>query len=97
LRSWAHSTPKNRKGLHCLQIPIPAALNPGASSVTINAGNPPLGRAATAAAEEIVAVANPALDIHTYICGLNNMVSAVRERLTSFGWNKKQIVFEPYD
>ncbi len=36
-------------------------------------------------------------DIHTYICGLNDMVSAVRERLTSFGWHKKQIVFERYD
>ena len=36
-------------------------------------------------------------DIHTYICGLNNMVAAVRERLTDFGWHKKQIVFERYD
>jgi ferredoxin-NADP reductase len=38
-----------------------------------------------------------AFDIHTYICGLNNMVSAVRERLTAFGWHKKQIIFERYD
>ena len=38
-----------------------------------------------------------AFDIHTYICGLNNMVSAVRERLTNFGWHKKQIIFERYD
>jgi ferredoxin-NADP reductase len=38
-----------------------------------------------------------ALDIHTYICGLNNMVSAVRDRLTDFGWHKKQIIFERYD
>ena len=38
-----------------------------------------------------------AFDIHTYICGLNNMVSAVRERLINFGWHKKQIVFERYD
>ncbi|WP_263356103.1 ferredoxin--NADP reductase [Acidicapsa ligni] len=36
-------------------------------------------------------------DIHTYICGLNNMVAGVRERLTSFGWHKKQIIFERYD
>src|ERR1019366_4385809 len=35
-----------------------------------------------------------AFDIHAYICGLNNMVSAVRERLTAFGWHRKQIVFE---
>jgi len=35
--------------------------------------------------------------IHAYICGLNNMVSGVRERLTAFGWNRKQIVFERYD
>ena len=36
-------------------------------------------------------------DIFTYICGLNNMVSAVRERLAGFGWHRKQIVFERYD
>jgi len=36
-------------------------------------------------------------DIYTYICGLNNMVSGVRELLTSFGWHRKQIVFERYD
>jgi len=36
-------------------------------------------------------------DIYAYICGLNEMVSAVRERLTSLGWHRKQIVFERYD
>jgi ferredoxin-NADP reductase len=36
-------------------------------------------------------------DIYTYICGLNNMVSGVRDRLTSFGWHRKQIIFERYD
>ena len=36
-------------------------------------------------------------DIHTYICGLNNMVSAVRDSLAAFGWHKKQIIFERYD
>ena len=36
-------------------------------------------------------------DIYTYICGLNFMVSGVRDLLTSFGWHKKQIVFERYD
>ena len=36
-------------------------------------------------------------DIYTYICGLNFMVSGVRELLTGFGWHKKQIVFERYD
>ena len=36
-------------------------------------------------------------DIYTYICGLNNMVSSVRELLTGFGWHRKQIVFERYD
>ncbi len=46
---------------------------------------------------EQVPVSPQAFDIHTYICGLNNMVSAVRERLTEFGWHKKQIIFERYD
>jgi hypothetical protein len=36
-------------------------------------------------------------DIYAYICGLNDMVSAVRERLAGFGWHRKQIVFERYD
>lgn len=36
-------------------------------------------------------------DIYTYICGLNKMVTAVRERLAGFGWHRKQIVFERYD
>jgi len=36
-------------------------------------------------------------DIYAYICGLNFMVSGVREKLSSYGWHKKQIVFERYD
>jgi len=36
-------------------------------------------------------------DIYAYICGLNFMVSAVRDLLTGYGWHKKQIVFERYD
>jgi len=36
-------------------------------------------------------------DIYTYICGLNFMVSSVRDMLTGYGWHKKQIVFERYD
>ena len=36
-------------------------------------------------------------DIYAYICGLNEMVSSVRDRLAAFGWERKQIVFERYD
>jgi hypothetical protein len=36
-------------------------------------------------------------DIYAYICGLNFMVSSVRDLLTNYGWHKKQIVFERYD
>jgi ferredoxin-NADP reductase len=36
-------------------------------------------------------------DIYTYICGLSNMVSAVRDRLKGYGWHRKQIVSERYD
>jgi ferredoxin-NADP reductase len=39
----------------------------------------------------------PVFDAHTYICGLNNMVSATRDRLVELGWHKKQVVFERYD
>jgi ferredoxin-NADP reductase len=44
-----------------------------------------------------LAPADLKFDIHTYICGLNNMVAGVRERLAGFGWHRKQIVFERYD
>jgi ferredoxin-NADP reductase len=46
---------------------------------------------------ERVAAEPLAFDIHTYICGLNNMVAAVRDRLKDFGWHRKQIIFERYD
>jgi len=36
-------------------------------------------------------------DIHGYICGLNDMVSANRDRLKELGWQRKQIIFERYD
>ena len=36
-------------------------------------------------------------DAYCYICGLNFMVSAARERLAGYGWHRKQIVFERYD
>jgi ferredoxin-NADP reductase len=36
-------------------------------------------------------------DIHAYICGLNNMVAGVREKLANYGWHRKQIIFERYD
>lgn len=36
-------------------------------------------------------------DIYAYICGLNDMVASVREKLAGFGWHRKQIVFERYD
>ena len=39
----------------------------------------------------------PRFDIHAYICGLSEMVSAVRERLSGFGWHRRQIVTERYD
>ncbi len=36
-------------------------------------------------------------NIHAYICGLNEMVSANRERLKELGWQRKQIIYERYD
>lgn len=52
----------------------------------------------TVVAVEVQVQAQPlSFDIHTYICGLNNMVSAVRDKLTGYGWHKKQIIFERYD
>lgn len=62
-----------------------------------------VSKTAEAVAETVTAVQDvmvaelPVFDIHTYICGLNDMVSAVRGRLAEFGWHKKQVVFERYD
>jgi ferredoxin-NADP reductase len=36
-------------------------------------------------------------NIHAYICGLNEMVSANRDKLKELGWQRKQIIFERYD
>jgi ferredoxin-NADP reductase len=36
-------------------------------------------------------------NIHAYICGLNEMVSANRDKLMGLGWERKQVVFERYD
>ncbi len=36
-------------------------------------------------------------DIYAYICGLNNMVAGVRDKLAGYGWHRKQIIFERYD
>ncbi|HEX3435588.1 MAG TPA: FAD-dependent oxidoreductase [Pseudacidobacterium sp.] len=46
----------------------------------------------------IVTAAEPGgFDVHAYICGLNDMVSANRDKLMELGWQKKQVVFERYD
>jgi ferredoxin-NADP reductase len=51
----------------------------------------------SSAADTPTAAEGMGFNIHAYICGLNEMVSANRERLTGLGWNKKQIIFERYD
>lgn len=48
-------------------------------------------------ADPTIPLAELRFDIYCYICGLNFMVSGVRELLTGYGWHKKQIVFERYD
>jgi ferredoxin-NADP reductase len=47
--------------------------------------------------DPLIPAAELSFDIYAYICGLNEMVSSVRERLSGFGWHRKQIVFERYD
>jgi NAD(P)H-flavin reductase len=36
-------------------------------------------------------------DVNAYVCGLSKMINSVRDRLKSFGWHRKQIIFERYD
>jgi ferredoxin-NADP reductase len=49
------------------------------------------------AAASATAAEGAGFNIHAYICGLNEMVAANRDRLTGLGWARKQIVFERYD
>lgn len=49
------------------------------------------------AASEPTAAEGGGFNIHAYICGLNEMVSANRDKLMELGWQRKQIVFERYD
>lgn len=44
-----------------------------------------------------IAPAELKFDIYAYICGLNNMVAGVREKLANYGWHRKQVIFERYD
>lgn len=53
--------------------------------------------AANGSAPQPTAAETTGFDIHAYICGLNEMVSANREKLIAAGWQKKQIIFERYD
>lgn len=46
---------------------------------------------------ESAADAPASFNIHAYICGLNDMVSANRDKLMGLGWQRKQIIFERYD
>ena len=57
-----------------------------------------VGQIATEHAATVGAPADATIyNIHAYICGLNEMVSANRATLTGLGWQRKQIVFERYD
>jgi ferredoxin-NADP reductase len=48
-------------------------------------------------ADPAIPKADLKFDIYSYICGLNNMVAGVREKLAGYGWHRKQVVFERYD
>jgi NAD(P)H-flavin reductase len=47
--------------------------------------------------EHVVGIATGRTDMHTYICGLDKMVSRNRELLKSLGWDRKSILYEKYD
>jgi ferredoxin-NADP reductase len=48
--------------------------------------------------ENVVTAGEPrGFNVHAYVCGLNEMVSATRERLMGLGWQRKQVIFERYD
>jgi ferredoxin-NADP reductase len=52
---------------------------------------------ATPKPDPAIPAAQLRFDLYAYICGLSDMVAAVRDRLSAFGWHRKQIVSERYD
>jgi ferredoxin-NADP reductase len=81
------------------ELDRPARLRSGARDQdSLRARRPARPAAARAAASiQPLPASELTFDIYAYICGLNEMVSGVRERLTALGWHRKQIVFERYD
>lgn len=47
--------------------------------------------------EKVRKIASGRTDMDTYICGLNDMVSANRELFKELGWDRKSVVYERYD
>lgn len=54
-------------------------------------------RLPVAPVDPAIPAADLRFDIYVYICGLNFMVSGVRELMAGYGWHRKQVVFERYD
>jgi len=47
--------------------------------------------------DHVPEIAGDRSDMHAYICGLKKMITANRDLLKSFGWDRKSIVYEAYD
>lgn len=47
--------------------------------------------------EHVAGIVQNRPDMHAYICGLDKMVRANRELLTSIGWDRTSIRYEKYD
>jgi len=57
----------------------------------------PLGFSRHSAVEETSGAAPDHFEMYAYVCGLNRMITSVRERLKGLGWHRKQIIAERYD
>jgi ferredoxin-NADP reductase len=47
--------------------------------------------------EHVPGIVSGQTDMHAYICGLNDMISANRALLKQLGWDRKSIRYEKYD
>jgi ferredoxin-NADP reductase len=47
--------------------------------------------------EHVPGIVGGRTNMHSYICGLDKMVSANRELLKSLGWDRKSVLYEKYD
>ncbi|MGH9523409.1 MAG: ferredoxin--NADP reductase, partial [Terriglobales bacterium] len=64
---------------------------------TLSRENPGWSGARGYVQEHVERLATDRTDMHAYICGLRDMVTANRDMLKKMGWDRKSILYERFD